>query len=519
VLILADDLGFSDIGCYGGEIRTPNLDALAAKGVRFSQFYNTARCSPSRASLLTGLHPHTTGVGILAKDDRPGGYPGSLNDAGRTMAEIFRDAGYRTGLSGKWHLSANVDHPDASWPTRRGFDHFFGTIAGCGSYYAPGTLHRQEEPLGMEEYGAPGWFYTDAIAEDAADFIAGGDPAQPFFCYVAATAPHWPLHAPEDDITAYDGVYNAGWDTLREDRFARQQATGLLPAGSTLSARDPDQRPWSQVDQKAWNVRRMQTYAAMVDRLDRAVGRIVDALKAQGVYDDTIIAFLSDNGGCAEELPMGDTEEFKQRTDIYPHTTRSGRAVQLGNVAWITPGPEDTYTSYGQAWANLSNTPFRLYKRWVHEGGIATPLIVRWGGLEDASITHDAYQLTDLLPTLLELTGIGAPPDRQLPGVSAAPSLRGLAGPEHDLFWEHIGNCAMRRGSLKLVKETHGEWELYDLSTDRAEMHDLAAERPDEVKEMAERWQAWADEVGVLPWQATVVAYLGRGLDEDAAMS
>jgi arylsulfatase A-like enzyme len=249
VVILVDDMGYSDIGCYGGEIPTPNLDRLAAGGVRMSQFYNTARCSPSRASLLTGLHPHQTGIGILTEDQRPYGYPGTINDRCATMAEVLRGGGYATYMSGKWHLCGRMDQPNGAWPTRRGFDRFFGTIVGAGNYWNPNTLTRDESPVTDEEMG-PDFFYTDAIGSAAADFItthaathaAGDAKDRPFFLYTAFTAPHWPLHASEADIEAMRGRYAEGWDVLRERRNNRQVELGVLDSAWALSDRDPDVR-------------------------------------------------------------------------------------------------------------------------------------------------------------------------------------------------------------------------------------------------------------------------------------
>ncbi|MDN3311606.1 arylsulfatase [Microbacterium oryzae] len=531
LLILADDMGYSDLGCFGGEIRTPHIDSLGRAGVRFTQFYNTARCSPSRASLLTGLHPHSTGVGILAKDDRPGGYAGSLDDRCVTLAEELGAAGYRTGLSGKWHLSAEVHHPSDSWPTRRGFEHVYGTITGCGSYYRPGTLVRGEEPAESDFAEDPDWYLTEAIGEDAARFVAEDD-ERPFFLYLAFTAPHWPLHAKEDEVEAYDGVFASGWDDLRAARHQRMLAEGILPPGTPLSPADPEGGvPWRDAEHKDWEQRRMQTYAAMVESMDRQIGRVVDELKRAGRFENTIILFLSDNGGCAEYLPHGPLEEFSRRSDIVPSSTRDGRPMRIGNFPDIEPGVEESYMSYGQSWANLSNTPFRFFKRWVHEGGISTPLIVHWagGGLE-SGIVCAPFQLTDVYPTLLELAGLEADEKvgdtrrlgaarPSLPGRSFASALRGGVASEGTLYWEHIGNCAIRHGSYKLVKETHGDWELYDIEADRVELHDLAADRPDLVADLAERWQRWADEVGVIPWEETVRIYEERGLSEFEAFS
>jgi arylsulfatase A-like enzyme len=518
VLIVADDLGFSDLGCYGGEIATPNLDDLGRRGVRLSRFYNTARCSPSRASLLTGLHPHQTGIGVLTNDDSPRGYPGSLNDRCVTAAEVLREAGYATCLAGKWHLSSRMGHPDTSWPTRRGFDRFFGTLTGCGSYYQPGTLVHGEAPASV----SPDFFYTDAITDTAVDFVLARRD-RPFFLYTAYTAPHWPLHAPEPDVRAYDGVYDAGWDSLRQQRFARLVDEGLLPACTEPSGRDPTQPAWSSTPDKRWQARRMQVYAAQVDRMDRGVGRLVSALRSTGQLDNTLIVFLSDNGASPEELPKSPVERFHLRSDIVPRCTRDGRPLRIGNTPDIDPGPEDTYSSYGQAWANLSNTPFRYYKRWVHEGGIAAPFLVHWpaGGLAGGTIVHTPFQLVDVLPTFLEATGASYPAGfPALEGRSMLPALRGSDsdGPPRPLYWEHTGNAALRLGRWKIVREYPGDWELYDIDRDPCELHDLAVAHPEVVADLSRRWQDWAHRVGVLPWETTLHLYRQRGLtDEEAA--
>lgn len=525
VLIVADDLGYSDIGCYGGEIRTPRLDQIARAGVRFSQFYNTARCSPSRASLLTGLHPHQTGIGILTDNDGPGGYPGSLNDSCVTIAEVLQAHGYATGLSGKWHLSSSLREPSDSWPTRRGFGHFFGTISGSGSYYEPVTLYRGEEDASGETQD-PAFFYTDAIAQDAAAFIRRQAAAgTPFFSYVAFTAPHWPLHAPEDDIDSYEGVYDAGWDELRNLRLERLRAEGLLGPESQLSGRDPSQPPWRDAVNQKWEARRMQAYAAQVDRMDRGIGVILDEIAARGVSENTVVIFLSDNGGCAETLPMGDIEAFRKRLSV-PRKARDGRPLRIGNEPDIVPGPEDTFASYGRAWANLSNTPFRFYKRWVHEGGISTPLILHWpaGGLAEADIVRVPFQLTDIVPTLLDITGAAYPPQPggrtplPLEGRSVLPALRGQDMAPAALFWEHIGNAAVRRDPWKLVREYPGEWELYDIRSDRSEQEDLSAEYPEIVAELSAEYEAWARRVGVIP-REQIIEILDRQAQQGISIS
>lgn len=527
VLMLADDMGFSDLGCYGGEIETPNLDHLAAGGVRFSQFYNTARCSPSRASLLTGLHPHQTGIGVLTNDDRPRGYPGTINDRCVTIAEMLKAAGYATCLSGKWHLASDMRNPNDGWPTRRGFDRFFGTLTGCGSYFQPGTLTRGESNAEDEALDSQ-FFYTDAIADEASAFVRDHHRQQsdePFFLYVAFTAPHWPLHAPAEDIAKYRGRFDAGWDVLRERRMARLRALGLVDDSAVLSDRDPSGPAWQDAPHKEWQARRMEVYAAQIDRLDQGVGRIVDALRATGRLDDTLLIFLSDNGASDETLPLVKLERFKERSDILRLHARDGREVRIGNEPTVDPGPEDTYASYGRSWANLSNTPFRYYKRWVHEGGIAAPFIVRWpqGRLLAGSVSRAPCQLTDVVPTILEATGATYPAEfkgRQMPppeGRDMLPALRGGAMPEGALYWEHTGNAAIRRGRWKLVREYPKPWELYDLSCDWTELRDLAPAHPDVVAELSRDWDAWAARVGVIPWDVTLDLYAARGQPEREA--
>lgn len=493
IIILADDLGYSDIGCYGGEIPTPTLDRLGRDGVRASAFYNTARCSPSRASLMTGMHPHQTGIGILTEPLAPhGGYPGSLNPDVPTVAERLREAGYATCLSGKWHLSSDTQTPGPAWPTRRGFDEFYGIMPGADSYFHPRNLWHNEIRLPVPESD---YYFTDAISGHAARFIESHT-EQPFFLYLAYTAPHWPLHAPETDIERHVERYLVGWDELRAERYERLRGEGLLGDETSLSPRDPRQPAWDTVEHREWEARRMATYAAMVERMDAGIGRVLDAVEATGRTDDTVVLFLSDNGASAENLPPSVSPHFFKRQ---PSHTPAGEPMAIGNEPHIPSGPPRTYTSYGRSWANLSNAPFRLYKRWVHEGGIATPLIVSWpgGDLDDGSIVHTPFQLTDLVPTIADATGIG----KAGVGVSMLEALRGGEPTGMPLFWEHVGNAAMRDGRWKLVREADQPWELYDVSTDRAEEHDLAAQHADVVARMDSAWQAWADEVGVIPWE------------------
>ena len=400
MIILNDDMGFSDIGCYGGEIETPNLDRLAANGLRYSQFYNTARCSPSRASLLTGLHPHQTGVGILTYNNGPEGYAGNLNKSCVTVAEVLKAKNYKTYLSGKWHVSSNLTEPTDSWPLQRGFDYFFGTIIGAGSFYNPNTLTRGNDNIEHEAENDPSFFYTDAISDQAAAYVrqhSRHNPDTPFFQYVAYTAPHWPLHAHDEDIARYKGRFDAGWDTLRERRLQKLVEDGIIHPNWKLTERDPTQPPWTEAEHREWTLRCMEVYAAQIDRMDQGIGRILAALEETGQLDNTLIIFLSDNGACAEDIPDGVTaRELVDQLMIAKAKTRTGKPVRLGNDPTLMPGGEDTYQSYGTAWANLSNSPFRLYKHWIHEGGIATPFIVHWprGIQEKGGLRHNPSQLT-----------------------------------------------------------------------------------------------------------------------------
>jgi len=531
VLILSDDMGFSDIGCYGGEIRTPNLDALAAGGLRFSQFYNTARCCPTRASLLTGLYPHQAGVGHMMYDGGLDGYRGDLNRRCVTIAEGLKTAGYAAYMAGKWHVTRHIaaGGPKHNWPRQRGFDRFYGTITGAGSFYDPATLtcDNTQIPPGSKDY-----YYTDAISDHAAKFIAehgkrGGDPStgsgqgRPFFLYVAYTAAHWPMHAKPEDIARYKGRYDKGWQALRAERYRRLLDMGLIDKGWKLSPHDS--RPWEKVSEKdrAWHARRMEVYAAMVDCMDQGIGRIVDALKKAGQLDNTLILFLQDNGGCAEEygsggpvrpdpskpVPLKPMAPGELQGRMRPAVTRDGKPVRIGHG--VMPGPADTYIAYGKEWANVSNTPFRLYKHWVHEGGIATPLIAHWPAAirRKGEWEHQPGHLIDILATCIDVAGATYPArykGRKITppeGVSLAAAFDGGKIPREAIFWEHEGNRAVRAGKWKLVaRGARGPWELYDMAVDRTELNDLSAKQPERVEKMAALWQAYAKRALVLPW-------------------
>ena len=510
MVILNDDMGFSDIGCYGGEVHTPNLDSLADKGLRFTHFYNTARCCPSRASLLTGLHPHQADVVHMAdKMHEADGYLGDLSPNAVTLAEALKPAGYSTYMSGKWHVTNRVAEGESeNWPCQRGFDEFYGIITGCANYYNPGTLTRNNDRIETP----PGDYYlTDAISDEAVSQINShveSKPDKPFFQYVAFTSPHWPLHALDEDIARYQGRFDEGWDTLRQQRLDRMIEMGIIHPNWKLTPRDPSQVKWDDVDHKEWQARRMEVYAAQIDRMDQGIGRILDALRTSGQLDNTLIIFLADNGGCAEEIDEGAGDWLIPFHKGASWKTREGKPVLFGNNPANMPGGEDTYQSYGVPWANVSNTPFREYKHWVHEGGISTPFIVHWpDGFEDNStLRHTPAQLPDIMATCLDAAGAEYPTTcngrdiKPLEGFSMVPVFNDEPFGRDVLYWEHEGNRAVRKGKWKLVCKYPGDWELYDTDQDRTELNDLSSDQPGIVKELSSLHDAWAKRCNVLPW-------------------
>ena len=528
VIIMADDMGFSDIGCYGGEIETPTLDALAASGLRFTQFYNTGRCCPTRAALLTGLYPHQAGIGHMMNDRKLPGYRGDLGTNCRTIAEVLRASGYATYMTGKWHVTKKIG-PDLeagdqhNWPCQRGFDRFFGTIHGAGSLFDPNALAQNNVLIAP---GSDDFYYTDAIAENATMFIAEHDQRKPFFLYVPFTCPHWPMHAKPEDIAKYRGRYGQGWDKLRQERHQRMVEMGLVKAEWPITPRDKRSPAWVDAEMKDWQQRRMEVYAAMVDCMDQAITRIVNQLKKSGYYEDTLVLFLADNGGCAEEYGSNKNakpEDLQSRPVVQPMKSgeiqvrmqptfsRDGRPVRTGRG--VMPGPSDTYVAYGREWANASNTPFRLYKHFVHEGGISSPLIAHWpAGIDAArhnSLVGDPAHLIDLMATCVDVGRASYPKEANgllitpMQGVSLRPAFVGRPlRRTQPIYWEHEGNRALRDGKWKLVARGHdGPWELYDIKADRTELNDLATTHSQRVSEMARQWEAWAVEANVKPWR------------------
>ncbi len=502
VVILADDLGFSDLGSYGGEIETPNLDRLASGGVRFTRFYVTPRCSPTRAALLTGRYSHEVGVGHLNGDWGRPGYRGELAAEAATLAEVLRASGYRTYMAGKWHLANNPNldgtQPSAeerrSWPRVRGFDRFFGTIRGSGSFYEPASLVRDDRFIEPGE----DFFYTDAISSEAETYLDdhfAEDPSRPFFLYLSYTAPHWPLHAPEEDLAKVAGRYDAGWDDLRGARRRRMIELGIAREEWPLAPREPRAAAWEAARHKAWQARRMEVYAAMVGRMDRGIGRVLATLEHARAFDDTLLVFLSDNGGNAEQF------RGLWRAAAWVMPSAGVDRWRFGDNPGTPPGPADTFQTCGPGWSSLQNTPFRLGKHATHEGGIASPLIVHWPaglGAEPGSLVRSPGHVVDLTPTFLEAAGVARPSG--LRGESLMPLLRGGYRRRGPMFFEHEGNRAVIDGRWKLVSDFPGPWELYDLEADRTESDDLAASDPERVATMAAMYHRFAGETGVEAW-------------------
>jgi arylsulfatase A-like enzyme len=477
LLIMADDMGFSDLSCYGGEIATPHLDRLAREGIHFTQFYNNAKCEPTRSSLLTGHYSQIAGASPTVVYRAP------------TFGELLRSAGYHTWMVGKWHAGQK--------PFDRGFDRHFGLTDGCSNYFNPGEP-RPGEPLPSEKNYPRRWaedqrefrpfspadasFYaTDAYTQHALNYLEqAGSGDRPFLLYVAYTAPHYPLHARPEDIARHRGRYRAGWDRLREERLQRQKRLGLISPETVLPPREAGVPAWDALpaaEQDSWDLR-MSVYAAMIDRLDQNMGLLLAKLEEKGQAENTVVMFLSDNGGESD-----DTDYSRQ-----PGTA---------------PGPQESYRMVGPGWAQMSNTPFRRYKTWMHEGGIATPFLVRWPkAIAAGGRRNQVGHITDLVPTFLELAGTTYPDRwqgeslRPLPGQSLLPVFNNLPRPDAARFWQLGTAAAVRLGPWKLVRgrsaTSPSAWELYHLEQDRNELQDLAARQPERVAALAALWSNWS---------------------------
>jgi arylsulfatase A-like enzyme len=497
ILIMADDMGYSDIGSYGGEVNTPNLDRLATEGIRFKEFYNNSICAPTRASLLTGQYPHRAGIGYFDVDLGLPAYQGFLNKESLTFGEVLRNAGYSTLLSGKWHVGKD----SLSWPNQRGFDKFYGVLGGGANYFNdyPMPLGGRAYPVTLVENNKrlkpkpDSYYFTDEITGHALKFLDEQNATgKPFFLYVAYTAPHWPLHALPEDIAKYKGKFDIGWDKLRKERHARQIQLGIVSPDSKLADRD-DIAAWDDLtydEQKLW-ASRMEVYAAMIDRMDQGIGKILEKVTELKKDKNTIVLFISDNGAEGGTYTLG------------------GRGKRYNS------GPVGTTGSFDYVyknWAQVSNTPFRAYKNNMHEGGISSPFIAWYPkAIKPNTIVKGTGHLIDLAPTFYELAKAKYPSNfnglttHSLVGKSLVPVLTGTADEVNrgePIFWERAGNRAVRKGNWKLVSDFEkNKWELYDIEKDRGEISDVADENPQVVRELSFAYQQWAVRTGVVDYE------------------
>ena len=507
VLFLVDDLGYSDLGSYGGEMQTPHIDGLAYNGLRMTQLYNSARCCPTRASLMTGLHPHKTGVGFMTADNGKPGYRGFLNDNCVTSATILKQAGYKTYLAGKWHLRGKAGLHCT--PTNRGFDEFYGPFHDYADFYKPEIYHRLPEGRAKLPIADEDFYATDAITDYALHFMDDArQEKKPFYLYLAYNAPHFPLQAPKKLVDKYIKTYEKGWDKLRGERFERMQKMGILPENITLSEkgivpkvpnRNKDSKyygkqipEWDSIDSARQKdlVRRMATFAAMVDSVDQNVGRVIEDLKKNDEFDNTIIFFLSDNGACAEWDPYGFDNNPYPNNRLY-----EGKDLDL-------IGGKDTFHSYGTGWANFCNTPFTSYKHYTYEGGISSPMIIHYPQvLKNAGqIDRSANHVMDIPATIVELAGATYPKTFKgkeiypMQGRSLMPVLKGQKTKNRTLYFEHEGNRAVRDGKWKAVWTNYSKsWKLFNIDNDRSETADLAALYPEIVSRLNKQWLDWAE--------------------------
>lgn len=528
LLILADDLGYSDLGCYGGEIDTPNLNYLAETGIRFTNFYNTSRSCPTRASLLTGLYQHQAGIGRMTFDAGLPGYRGNLSRDAVTIAEVLKEAGYTTSMVGKWHivetplqedqtdwLNHKVFHETfadlRNYPINRGFDSHYGTIYGVVDYFDPFSLVEGEVPV---KEVPEGYYITQALSDRAEKEIreyAGSD--KPFFMYLAYTSPHWPLHALPEDIEKYKDTYKVGWEAIRNARYERQKEMKLFGDAEDFLTERQFSDKWEDNPTAEWDARAMAVHAAMVDRMDQGIGQVIRALQETGQMDNTLILFLSDNGCSPEEC-----QYMKPGENDRPNLTRDGEAMIYPKNKEVLPGPETTYAALGARWANVANTPFRYWKAKSYDGGICTPMIAHWpkaiNKKRNGSITTERGHVMDIMATCVELAGATYPETYKghkiipMEGLSLVPVFTEGSREGHEyLGFEHFQERAfISRDGWKIVRVSPGRdnrnpsWELYNLNTDRTEKHNVAAENPAKLEELKAAYKAWAKRCMVEPY-------------------
>jgi len=495
VLIMLDDMGYSDLGCYGGEIETPTIDKLASEGIRFSNFYNTGRCCPSRASLLTGLYPHKTGIGFMTFDSGSDyeGYRGVLNNESVTIGEVLQKQGYHTSIVGKWHVGSISKK---NWPLNRGFNRFYGSPQAGGSYYGYNTRFDMVlddkiiYPKKSNSY-PENWYSTNAFTDKAIEFIDDAiSKGKPFFTYMAYNAPHYNLQAPEDVIENYMDFYRKGWDSIRESRYKKLLKEGLINSDWKQSEPERPIKEWNSLSafEKEKQIALMAVYAATIEMVDRNISKLITSLKEKNVLENTVIMLLSDNGGC-----------------------KQSKGEEMGSLKIVdrVGGPK-SYAAYGISWANVSNTPFRKFKTQNHEGGIASPLII-WGNKiadhqKEGTINKSKTHIIDIMPTILDVTQSNYPKKfneniiKPIDGKSILPLLKNVDGQHHEyIYFEHQGNKAIINKSWKLVALKNKPWELYNIEKDRTELNNLSQQYPNKVNELSIIWNEWATNNNVLP--------------------
>ncbi|MDR3061427.1 MAG: arylsulfatase [Dysgonamonadaceae bacterium] len=522
IVILADDLGYSDMGCYGGEIRTPNLDKLAKNGLRFNRFYNTSRSCPTRASLLTGLYQHQAGIGRMTFDNNLPGYRGELSKNAVTIAEVMKNAGYQTGMVGKWHVSETQLRPDQrqwlahrvyhdsfarkeSYPTHRGFDDFYGTIYGVVDFFDPFSLVNGEEPVNEVPKD---YYITQAFSDSAVSYVNRyAKSEKPFFLYLSYTAPHWPLHALPEDIAKYENTYKKGWDSIRNARYERMLDKKIFDGYTNYLSPRQFKKTWNENETQEWDARAMAVHAAMVDKMDRGIGELIATLEKNGQLDNTLILFLSDNG-CSNE----DCQNYSGGENDRPDMTRSGEPVIYPKKKEVLPGPETTYASIGAVWANVANTPFRFWKAKAYEGGICTPMIAYWPkGIKKnkGKMTEQMGHVMDIMATCIDLAEASYPQTYNgnniipLEGKSLVPVFKSGKRTGHDVIgFEHFNEKALITEDLWKIVQPGGKnakWELYNLKTDRTELNNVADVYPEKLNELIHKYDEWAKRCMVVP--------------------
>lgn len=521
LLIMVDDLGYSDLGCYGGEVQTPNLDKLASRGLRFSSFYNAGRSCPTRASLMTGLYQHQAGIGRMTFNENLPGYKGTLSHNAVTIAEVMKEAGYRTGMVGKWHVAETplrtnqregLNHqvfyddfaPLSNYPVNRGFENYHGIIYGVADYFDPFSLVDGDKPVNSVPKD---YYITNALTDTAVAYVNNyAKGSAPFFIYLAYTAPHWPLHALPEDVAKYEETYKVGWDSIRNRRYERMKELGIFPNSSDFLSPRQFKDKWENNPDKDWDAKAMAVHAAMVDRVDQGIGKVLETLKKNGQLDNTLILFMSDNG-CSNEV----CENYSPGENDRPDKTRDGRPIIYPRQKEALPGPETTFASVGPKWANVANTPFRFWKAKMYEGGICTPMIAYWpNGIKKnlGGVTNQMGHVMDVMATCIEIGKADYPIQYKeneilpLEGVSLLPIFKKGKREGHDyLGFEHFGEKAfIGADGWKIVTPSgDGKWELYHIAVDRTEKINLADQFPDRVREMVQKYEDWAKRSQVVP--------------------